>query len=1099
MKIPNKPTTSRFTDDQWQAIYQTNSNVLISAGAGSGKTSVLTERVLRILKEGIDIDKLLVLTFTRAASLEMKERIRSLLIRESMKTGDAHIKHQLALIDVAFITTFDSFCLYLVKKNNHLLNVTKTISIGDDALFKMKKIEIIQSIFNDYYQRNDPAFKHYLNTYTTKSDEKLEDQILFLYEEMIKQNLDDSFVLDYFDTYMTSTYYEQLYFDIEAQINIYKTLLSRIKDQLNMIALDSESGLETIQVFNLRLDQFLALEGLDAYVSYANGFESFKVINKTTRNDRALLKPYTDEIKKIFDKIFLFTSESKENIKHSIELTKPHIALLLEITTKFNQLFRAYQDSIGLYDFSTISSMANHLITHFKEVRDSLRDHYHEILIDEFQDTSLIQNVFVDAIGNNNVFMVGDIKQSIYRFRDAKPELFQLKYDQFKTNQTKGIKIDLNQNFRSRKEVLDDINSLFKVITDSYIGGVDYDDKQQLKSGNLTFEKIKHNQRYGIELLKINNQEIQDAADAYQMDQNLESPDLSSDEIQISAIFKDIKEKIRDGYQVIDQKSNSLRLAQFDDFVILIDRKASFKLFKTIGLHHEIPVYIHASEPFFNNDDILCLRNILSLIYCFKDFAYAKKYFKHAFMSTFRSYVFMVNDNDLHNAILNMNETNHIYDYKKYTSNQTIIDALEQIKSLRYQLKDLTLYDLVIKVVKTFNLQEKALVLDNVEQINNRLYYMIDKTKDLSDINFGLKELLDYFKFISDEALDIDYQSQSKLASNMVNVMTIHKSKGLEFNIVYCPMLDKLWKTFASKSSLYFNNHYGIIMPSFDEGLKENITKTLLIQNEIKETISEKIRLLYVALTRAKELAVIVINEPNNEKFTDYEKKDSVIDKSIRLQYKSYNAVIYSAIGNLANKIKVVTYDDKIFNHEYKNNKLTKQLSIESENDFIYKQLTKSTETNKHKRYSKTNISIKSKNDLEYIALGTKLHETIESLDFKLDLTSSLKTLNLEPNMNSILKQLSNLPIYEGIQTASIFKEYHFVYTADNQIRQGIIDLLIEYENHVIVIDYKLNDISDKSYFEQLSGYMAYVKSKTNKPVKGYLYSIIQGLYTEVK
>ena len=209
-------------------------------------------------------------------------------------------------------------------------------------------------------------------------------------------------------------------------------------------------------------------------------------------------------------------------------------------------------------------------------------------------------------------------------------------------------------------------------------------------------------------------------------------------------------------------------------------------------------------------------------------------------MSTFRSYVFMVNDNDLHNAILNMNETNHIYDYKKYTSNQTIIDALEQIKSLRYQLKDLTLYDLVIKVVKTFNLQEKALVLDNVEQINNRLYYMIDKTKDLSDINFGLKELLDYFKFISDEALDIDYQSQSKLASNMVNVMTIHKSKGLEFNIVYCPMLDKLWKTFASKSSLYFNNHYGIIMPSFDEGLKENITKTLLIQNEIKETISEK-------------------------------------------------------------------------------------------------------------------------------------------------------------------------------------------------------------------------------------------------------------------
>ena len=216
-----------------------------------------------------------------------------------------------------------------------MLNISKDISIGDDVLFKMKKTEIIQSILMNYYQAN-VNFKVYLNTYTTKSDEHLENQILFLYDQMIKQNLNASFIDSYFDNYLTVNHFKLIFTDIEEQINIYKDLLINIKGQLSLLPIESESGQDTIDSFINIINSFQSLKDLDDYVSFANDFKPFKVINKTSRPDREIIKPLLDELKQIFEKIFMFSIYTKDQIIDLANLTKPHAKLLLEITHKFN-------------------------------------------------------------------------------------------------------------------------------------------------------------------------------------------------------------------------------------------------------------------------------------------------------------------------------------------------------------------------------------------------------------------------------------------------------------------------------------------------------------------------------------------------------------------------------------------------------------------------------------------------------------------------------------------------------------------------------------------------------------------------------------------
>ncbi len=1084
--IPKKPKESYYTDHQWQAIHQKNSNVLISAGAGSGKTSVLTERVLRILNEGIDINRLLILTFTKAASLEMKERIRKNLEKAIKNAPNPHLERQLELLDVSFITTFDSFCLYLVKKYNHKLGIKKDIQIGDDNLFKQQKKRIIQDLFQSLYEENNEDFFEYLRTYTTKSDEKLEDQLLFLSEQLQKYDLDETYLDTYEQTYYGKNYQEKLTHALIEKVTEFKHGLQKLNNDLSLLALESESGQDTKIRLENEIASLLSFEDLASFYRYTEEKESFKITLKTSRDDRSLLKPYLDSFKELLAFYEPYFSQSIEQHVQTHEKNKPHVLFLLSLAFRFLASYSAFQDHLGIYDFLSISSLSTKLLKDHEDIRNELKHFYHELLIDEFQDTSLIQNIFISQIENNNVFMVGDIKQSIYRFRDAKPELFQQKYDLFKAQPTAGIKIDLNQNFRSRKEILEDINTLFYRTMSPRIGGVAYDDLQALAFGNQTYEKQKANQPYGIEILEVlSKEELEDHEKTFK-----------TDESQVFSIIKDIKDKMASKYQVLDSKTNQLRDVKFDDFVILIDRKSPFRLFKAVAEANQVPMYLHATEPFVSNDDVLALRSLLSLFYCFKDASYGKDHFTHDFLSVFRSYLFQINDQILHDS-LNALKNHSYFDYKKVLSNETIITTLDKLNALNVLSETLSLDLFLIEVTKTFNLLEKALVLNQIEAIESRLFYLIDKAKSLSKLNFGLLELLEYFSFINEEDLDLDFQSSSKLKEGMVNVMTIHKSKGLEFSICYYPMLDKRWSS-PNLSNFYFDLTYGIIMPSFDEGLTDNIEKQLHLAQEKQEMISERLRLFYVALTRAKELAILVANPPSNETFINEIKSDELVDESIRNNYNSFNQLVYTVIGHYAKKRIKAPYDEIIYNENYKDSIQNQRVHFKKEQVFNYKALSYKPKKIKKERYSGNFVEIKDEQTLKDMALGMLIHEQLERLDFCLPLKNQIDQLPVDNTVKKFLYKLDRLPFLHDLKEAFIYQEYEFIVSTDDQVKQGIIDLLIETNEALIVVDYKLKDINKPVYLSQLEGYKDYLSTKSNKPIRAYLYSLIDGVYLEV-
>lgn len=1085
MLIPNKPANSYFTDEQWQAIHQKNSNVLISAGAGSGKTSVLTERVLRILKEGIDINRLLILTFTKAAALEMKERIRKNLEKAVNSENNPHLIKQLELLEVSFITTFDSFALYLVKKYNHHLGIKKEIQIGDDNLFKQQKMRIINELFQKLYEENNPDFYNYLKTYTRKSDDKLEDQVLFLADQLLKYDLNESFLETYEENYFNDAYENRIKSELSRKLDEIKLDIKLLNQQLSFLSLESEGGISSKEALHQLFSDLLSSKDIDHFQSLFE-FSSFKVKNKTSKDDRAMLKEITEPYKKIIEQATIYFTNTLEDHIRIHDLSKPHQLFLLNLSFRFLNEFWAFQHQLGIYDFLSISSLSTKLLKEHEDVRNELKCFYHEILIDEFQDTSLIQNIFVNQIENNNVFMVGDIKQSIYRFRDAKPELFQKRYDLYQANPSEGVKIDLNKNFRSRKEILEDINKLFvRTMSPSY-GGVTYDGLQQLVFGNMNYEKNKAVQPYGIEILDVID------------DETLEQEGLgfTDDEKEVFSVIKDIKEKIDSNYQILDSKTNQLRDARYDDFVILIDRKSPFRLFKQIAEANQIPLFIHATEPFLTNDDVLALRSLLSLFYCFKDFEYGKVHFYHDFFSVFRSYLFQINDQILHDTYLSLKDDLY-FNYQKHVKNEVILDALNKLNQLRETKERLPLDLFLLEMISEFDILEKGLSLNQIKQIESRLFYLVDKAKSLSKLGFGLKELLEYFEFIKEAGLDLDFDSSSKLKEGMVNVMTIHKSKGLEFQIVYFPMLSKRWNN-PNLSNFYFDLTYGMIMPSFDEGLTDNIEKALHLDHEKREMISERLRLFYVALTRAKELAIIVLNETSSEKFVDELVSNELVSDSIRKDYNSYNHLIYSVIGSFSNKRRKAPFDAPVYNSSYQEKTPKSLVSKEKKDTFKYVNFSYKPKELVKSRFSKSSFTVKDKATLNELSLGTELHGYLESLDFKKPLEPQISSLDIDDYRKKLLLKINNFHILDDLSQSEVMTEYEFMYEADGKTYHGIIDLLIEKENEVLLIDYKLKDITDPSYQKQLKGYITYLMTKTDKEINAYLYSIMLGTYIKI-
>ena len=1017
---------TNWTKEQLEAIQKDKSNIIVSAGAGSGKTAVLSERVIRKVKEGVHVNELLLLTFTNNAAKEMKERIRSKLKKEGLT-------EELKLIDSAYITTFDSYALSILKKYHYKLNISKDVKIVDSDLINYKKEEYLDTIFEEYYESNDKLFLKLINDFCEKDDKDIRKSILSISSKLdLLIDLDD-----YLNNY---NYYD------ESVLDDYNKLLLNKVNNIKILMYNLEFYTEGD--FNDKLNE--VLKGLISSSDYESIKSNLDIKLPTLRNAEDIAKNYKDAIKKEIDDLKeLCIYSSLEEAKNNILSTKDYVTIIIDIIKKLNSKLNSFKYENDLYEFNDITKLSIKLLKDNEDIRNEIKYSLNEIMIDEYQDTSDIQEEFISLIENNNVYMVGDVKQSIYRFRNANPYIFKNKYENY-SNNNGGIKIDLNKNFRSREETLNNINILFNLIMDSNIGGADYKLSHQMTFGNLSYnEKGKTDQN--------NNFEI------YNYDFDKEKG-FTREETEIFIIANDIKSKIDNKYKIYDKDTNTLRECTYSDFVILLDRSKDFDLYKRIFEYKGIPLSINKEEKVNDEIILMVIKNLLISLVKINNNELDND-FIHAFISVLRSFVFEYNDEEIF----------ELYASKNY-ENDKVFKELKEININCHTSKEI-----VNIIIDKFNIIDKLNKIGNIENNLVIIEYLINYLDTKEEIGLSIDDISLYLGNILEKSYEIKFSS-NKESSNSVRIMTIHKSKGLEYNICYYAGLYREFNIRDISENFLFDKKYGIVTPYFNEGIGDTIYKPLIKENYIKEEISEKIRLFYVALTRAKE-KMIILCDLNGEEYSNFN-ESGVVEDIIRLRYRSFSDIIMSIQSKLTDYITNIKDID--MSSDYK---IIKQYNFEDyidTNDIKLEvnELTKDNEILESKSYSKHTNELISEQQKENMEYGTKVHLELEMLDFN----------NPNTTDKNIIKFLES-DILKNISKGKIYKEYEFMYEKDNTINHGIIDLMIEYPDYIDIIDYKLKNIDDENYIKQLKGYKEFIEEKTNKKVNLYLYSIIDNKY----
>lgn len=1017
-----------WTKEQKEAIDQEGTNIIVSAGAGSGKTAVLSERVLRKLKDGVAIDKLLILTFTKAAALEMKERIRKKI------ASVPELKDQLDKIDNAYITTFDSYALSIVKKYNYLLNINKNVGIIEQSIIDLEKEKMLDALFEEYYVKKDTNFLKLIDDFCSKDDLEIKTSIL---------NINSKLDMIYDKIAYLKNYLDHFYNDewIDKRINEYEDFLLEKVGKLSSLSIELEEYVDSDYL--LKMNE--ALGELFLSDCYERIKENLKPLPNLPKNMEEEAKKIKEEMSSLIKELMTLTLyQDKKEIKTSILKTKDYASIIVEILLKLDKRIQDYKKREDLYEFSDIAKMTIQVFEENKEIAEEIKNSFNEILIDEYQDTNDLQDLFISYIENHNVYMVGDIKQSIYRFRNANPNLFKNKYDDYSDNKN-GYKIDLNKNFRSREEVLSNINLIFDFLMDNEIGGADYKKSHRMIFGNMTYQKEGNTKQ-------SNDLEIY----RYSYDKNKE---YKKEEIEIFTIASDIQKKIESHYQVFDKDTLEIRDIKYSDIAILMDRSTHFSLYKKIFEYLKIPLTVYKDESITNSVDIAIIKNLFNLFLTKEH----NQSFQYSFISIMRSYLFNEEDRIIFDYFLNQNYEDSF--------------LMKKIRSI--DIKNLTSEELLLKVIDEFSFYQKMITVGEVEKHIVTLDYLVNMASKLTEMGYTIRDFYEYLEEIEKKQYEINYTP--KLEENGVKMMTIHKSKGLEFHLCYYSGLYAKFNISDLKERFMFDKKYGLILPFIDNGIRQTIYKDLLKRDYLLDEISERIRIFYVALTRAKEKMIIVAPiEDNPNQVND------IVPYDVRKNYTSFLDILNSIQSKLVPFMKEIDLDKIGLTKDYNFIKKTNYQDKIQKNsqEFVVNELEFKTNIVEQNHFSKTNPHLYTKEEISNMEFGKKIHSYLQNIDFQNPNYTGLNEFETKKVKsfveNDILKDVIH-----------IYKEYEFIYTVENKEYHGIIDLLLEYEDSFKIVDYKLKDIEDQAYLKQLKGYQDYIKSITNKPVKIYLYSIL--------
>ncbi|MEF2835494.1 MAG: helicase-exonuclease AddAB subunit AddA [Clostridia bacterium] len=983
----------KWTEEQSQAIHEKGSNILVAAAAGSGKTAVLVERIInKIIEEEIDIDKLLVVTFTNAAASEMRERILNAIYKKiEEEPTNLRLQKQITLLNKSNICTIHSFCLDVIRNNFYEINISPNFRIGDTAEIELLKEEVLDELFEDLYLKEDEGFLKLLEIYTSyKDDEPLKDIVKSIYNFIQSAPFPEKWLAEkvkLFDIDIENTDFAETVWG-KIILNNYKECieenilgLKKIKKEL-----EAENELEKFsQAIRLDIENLesllVNLNSWDKSYELAKTFSfvrwpSSKKINSETP---AFVKEKRDMInakfKKLKDSIFIYTSaEVLSDLKNMYEV----LNLLQAIILKFNENYKKAKLERNIIDFNDIEHLALKILIKDEdgkyvpsEIAKKYQDKFEEIAIDEYQDSNMVQEYILTSISKgNNIFMVGDVKQSIYKFRQAMPELFLNKYKTYKLKKEKteadDLKIQLFKNFRSRKNILDTTNIIFQEIMSKDLGDVDYNEDEYLNLGaNYEEPQLENIDFAGKTEINIIN--LEDTTKDSQEDEedNVKTERIENSILEARYVAQKINELINSNYYVLDKKEGYRKVTYKDIVVLLRSTTELSPIYEKEISDLGMPVYSETSTEYLNSVEIQLIMSCLKII--------DNPMQDIPLVTVMRSMIGGFTDNDLIEIRLADKYENFYESIVKarIQVNEELrnkIDSfLELINQWREASEFLALDELIWKIYMDTGYYNYVGLMQNGKLRQANLKMLFERAKQYESATF--KGVFNFINFIDKLKLRNNDLGAAKIIGeneNVIRIMSIHKSKGLEFPVVFLSSTGKNFNLKDLREKILIHQEIGF-GPNY-ENSELKIEYPTLAKEAIKmvskrESISEEMRVLYVALTRAKEKLIITGIEKDLQKSIEskekelqiYESEDnSKINPKILESYKSY--LDWIELVYLKNKIK--NSDIFEFNVVSKTEILNQTVESETERKDVLKDIA-------NKKVSKENME-KIKNILEW-------------------------------------------------------------------------------------------------------------------------------------
>ncbi len=870
-----------WTAEQIDAIYEKNGNILVSAAAGSGKTAVLVERIIRLItdeKNPVDIDKFLVVTFTKAAASEMKERIgRAISAAISKNPESVNLRRQAVLLNYADITTIHSFCLKIARENYNKLGIDPAFRVADATEILLLKDEVINELFEEKYSDDDAErFLYLVENYSDgTSDEKLKKLVLKIYEFTRSCHDPEKWIEKRKADYRSG---KDIWTDIMIeQICVY--IRGALEYSKSALETAYKTGPETyIPMLESDIEQLLEI-----LRSADNGFESFYMQLKNMRfqalsrkkcesETKEKIKFLRDKTKKTFDTVF-----SKYPIRDIDEMNKITersgygIGLLLDLTKEFSEKFDAEKKRRRIADYSDLEHYCLNILLgengdEHNPIKSSeaeeITKKYAYVMTDEYQDSNAVQELILSLVSNGqNRFMVGDVKQSIYSFRLADPDIFTDKYNTFSLEKgADNERIDMFRNFRSREEVLEGINFFFMQLMSRDTGGIVYDDRAMLYPG-MEFPPYMGNAKAGgaVEIDVINT-DIEDDSEEAELSGMKKEMEFIAD--RINALMYG-----NERMEVYDAAAGEYRGLKYGDIAVLMRKKAYGAELVEVLASKGIPATAEAATGFLETAEIMTALSFLKVIdNPRQDIPLA---------AVLRSQVYGLSADDILNIKLDSGKAEYwdcVVDYCENGRNERIKEKLKlfvsQLNRWRDMAVDEKINDLIWAVYTDTGFYDMVGILKNGNVKQANLEKLVKKAADYDSISFkGLFDFIRYIEKIDKNNLEID--SESGADADGVQVMTVHKSKGLEFPVVFLAGCGSKFNKTDLSGNVIIHKKLGIGSEYIDEGtrVKYNTVPRATIAEALKnDIIAEEIRILYVALTRAKEKLIISGNTAVNDK-----------------------------------------------------------------------------------------------------------------------------------------------------------------------------------------------------------------------------------------